>query len=223
MSEYDLCVITARSERLHRDHLDIARAALGAGCRMLQLRAKDLATCDLLGLGGKLRQLTRDHGALFIVNDRVDIALAVEADGVHLGDQDLPIAVARRLLGEQAIIGASVTTPEQAVAAKSHGASYLGVGPIYSTTSKLDAGGAIGCAPIEQIRDAAGLPVLAIGGITRDNVAAIIRAGADGIAVISAVSEADDMAGATSALLGAVRAARRRGPSSEERSSGACS
>jgi thiamine-phosphate pyrophosphorylase len=209
MSQYDLCVITARSDRLRRDHLDIARAALEAGCRMLQLRAKDLSTCELLSLGTQLRQLTRDRGAFLIVNDRVDIALAIEADGVHLGEQDLPIVIARRLLGEQAIIGASVTTPERAIAAKSHGASYLGVGPIYSTASKADAGDAIGCAPIEQIKDVAGLPVLAIGGITRDNVAAVIRAGADGVAVISAVSEADDMAGATFALLDAIRAARQ--------------
>jgi len=209
MSRYDLCVITARSDRLRRDHLDIATAALQAGCPMLQLRAKGLSTCELLALGTQLRQLTRDRGALLIVNDRVDIALAVEADGVHLGEQDLPIAIARRLLGEQAIIGASAATPERAIAAKSHGASYIGVGPIYSTSSKADAGDAIGCAPIEQIKDAAGLPVLAIGGITRDNVAAVIRAGADGVAVIAAVSEADDMAGATSALLDAIRAARQ--------------
>ena len=209
MPHYDLCVITARSERLRRDHLDIARAALEAGCPMLQLRAKDLSTRELLALGMQLRQLTRDRGALFIVNDRVDIAWAIEADGVHLGEQDLPVAVARRLLGKQAIIGASVITPERAIEAKSGGASYLGVGPIYPTPSKADAGDAIGCAPIGQIKHAAGLPVLAIGGITRDNVAAVIRAGADGVAVISAVSEADDMAGATSALLDAVRAARQ--------------
>jgi len=209
MPRYDLCVITARSDRLRRDHLDVAGAALQAGCPMLQLRAKDLSTCELLALGTQLRQLTRDCGALLIVNDRVDIALAVEADGVHLGEQDLPISIARRLLGKQAIIGASAATPERAIAAKCHGASYIGVGPIYSTSSKADAGDAIGCAPIEQIKDAAGLPVLAIGGITRDNVAAVIRAGADGVAVISAVSEADDMAGATSALLDAIRAARQ--------------
>jgi thiamine-phosphate pyrophosphorylase len=209
MSQYDLCVITARSERLHRDHLDVARSALDAGCPMLQLRAKDLSTRELLSLGTQLRQLTRECGALFIVNDCVDIAMAVEADGVHLGEQDLPVAVARRLLGKQAIIGASVTTPERAIQAKSDGASYLGVGPIYPTPSKADAGDAIGCAPVGQIRDAAGLPVLAIGGITRDNVAAVIRAGADGVAVISAVSEADDMVGATSALLDAVHAARQ--------------
>jgi thiamine-phosphate diphosphorylase len=209
MPRYDLCVITARSDRLRRDHLDVAGAALQAGCPMLQLRAKDLSTCELLALGTQLRQLTRDCGALLIVNDRVDIALAVEANGVHLGEQDFPIAIARRLLGDQAIIGASAATPERAIAAKSHGASYIGVGPIYSTTSKADAGDAIGCAAIEQIKDAAGLPVLAIGGITRDNVAAVIRAGADGVAVISAVSEADDMAEATSALLDAIRAARQ--------------
>lgn len=209
MPRYDLCVITARSDRLRRDHLDVAGAALQAGCPMLQLRAKDLSTRNLLSLGARLRQLTRDCGALLIVNDRVDIALAVEADGVHLGEQDLPISIARRLLGKQAIIGASAATPERAIAAKSHGASYIGVGPIYSTSSKADAGDAIECAAIEQIKDAAGLPVLAIGGITRDNVATVIRAGADGVAVISAVSEADDMAGATSALLDAIRAARQ--------------
>jgi thiamine-phosphate diphosphorylase len=209
MSAYDLCVITARSDRLGRSHLDVAKAALEGGCRLLQFRDKSLSSRDLWAIGVQMRRLTRDYQARLIINDRVDIALAVEADGVHLGGEDLPIAAARRLFGERAIIGASVADPERAALARSEGATYLGVGPVYATSSKADADDAIGLSRIREIRDAAALPVLAIGGINRSSVEAVIRADADGIAVISAVSEANDMVAATAELLDAIRVARR--------------
>jgi thiamine-phosphate diphosphorylase len=155
-----------------------------------------------------MRRMARKRGAGFVVNDRVDIALAAEADGVHLGADDLPVAAARRMLGPGAVIGASVANAEEAKAAEEAGATYVSVGSIFETSSKSDAGEAIGIGPIGDIRRATALPVLAIGGINSDNVDAVIRAGAHGVAVISAVSEAGDMVEATSNLGRLIRKAR---------------
>jgi thiamine-phosphate diphosphorylase len=206
---FDLCVITSRSARFGRGHLDVAQAALDGGCRFLQLRDKELSSRALLDLGRQMRQLCREYQAVFVVNDRLDIAFAAEADGVHLGQDDLPIAEARRLLGPKAIVGASASTAEAARRAEAEGASYLGVGPVYATASKDNAGAAIGLSPISDIKANISLPVLAIGGINRDNMSAVIGAGADGVAVISAVSEAEDMVSATAGLIEAIRAARK--------------
>jgi len=205
---YELCLITRAVRRLGRSHLAVAQAALLGGARFLQFREKEMTAREMLAAARSLRQLTRDFGARFVVNDRVDIALAVGADGVHLGEVDLPIPVARRLLGRSATIGASVATVEAAQAAQAAGADYLGVGPIYPTGSKADAGAAIGLEPLRRIADAVDLPVLAVGGITVANAAEAIRAGAAGVAVISAVSDAEDMVSATEALLEAVQGVR---------------
>jgi thiamine-phosphate pyrophosphorylase len=207
--KYDLCAITQEVDRLDRGHVDVARAALAGGATMIQLRDKELSSRDLFEVARQIRALTQQHGAAFIVNDRADIALAVEADGVHLGERDLPIASARRLLGPGAEIGASVDTPEAARIAAASGATYLGVGPIYATGSKPDAGHAIGLDPIGRLKTTVDIPLLAIGGLTCDNVEGTIRAGADGIAVISAVSQAPDMVGATAQLLQRIQAAKQ--------------
>ena len=209
MATYDLCVITRRVERLNRTHLDVARAALDGGATMIQLREKALSDDALLQLAAELCALTRARGAAFIINDRVDIALASNADGVHLGEDDLPIAVARRLLGPGAIIGATATDPRRAEQAEQDGASYLGVGPIFPTPSKPDAGAPIGFASLTEISRTVSIPVLAIGGIACENVARVIAAGADGIAVISAVAEAENMAAAAAALRRCVEEARK--------------
>ncbi len=205
---YELCVITRDVPRLGRTHLEVARAALQGGARFLQFRDKEMSTRALLATARALRQLTREAGAWLVVNDRVDIALAVGAEGVHVGNEDMPLALARRLLGAQAIIGASVDTVEAARAAQAAGADYLGVGPVYPTGSKADAGAAIGLGRLQEIARATELPILAIGGLTVENTAAVIRAGAAGVAVISAVTDAEDMARATEALREAVTAAR---------------
>ena len=218
MVNFDLCVVTREVQNLQRGHLEVARAALQGGATIIQLRDKRLLGRALLELAEALRELTRAHGATFIVNDRVDIALASASDGVHLGDEDIPIAVARRLLGADAVIGASVDTPQEARAAEAAGASYLGVGPVFPTGSKPDAGAAIGLIPIGEIARAVRIPVLAIGGLPWDNVPSVIEAGADGIAVISAVAEADDMEAAARLLLDCVRAARQRAEKREQSS-----
>ena len=206
--QYDLCVITRAVPHLGRGHLDIARAALAGGARFLQFRDKHMTTRELVETAGELRKLTRQYGAVLVVNDRVDVALAAGADGVHLGPEDMPVAAAWRLLGPGTIIGASAATVESARAAEAAGADYLGVGPIFATGSKADAGEAIGLGPMQQLRVAVALPLLAVGGITAGNVSQVIRAGVDGVAVVSAVSDADDMAAAAAELLQRIASAR---------------
>lgn len=207
MVDYTLCVITSRVPARGRDHQDVARAALEGGAPMIQLRDKDMSTAELVEVARELRALTRAHGAAFIVNDRVDVALAAGADGVHLGIDDLPLSAARRLMGAGAVVGASAANAEEARAAQAAGASYVSVGAIYATASKSDAGAPIGLGPLGEIKRAVAVPVLAIGGITCENVEAVIRAGADGAAVISAVAEAEDMVQATRTLLARIRRA----------------
>jgi len=210
MPEFRLCVITTRCDRLGRLHLDVARAALEGDCRLIQLRDKEMTTAELVKIAEQVRGLTSEHGAAFIVNDRVDVALAAGADGVHLGPDDMPVETARRLMGPGAVIGASVASVVEARAAEAAGASYVSVGAIYATPSKADAGAPMGVGPIAEIKRAVSLPVLAIGGITCENVREVVRAGADGVAVISAVSEAEDMAQATRALLARIRQAQEQ-------------
>jgi thiamine-phosphate pyrophosphorylase len=194
----------------------VAAAALEGGARVVQLREKSLCDRALWELAREMRRLSRRHGAVLIVNDRVDVALAVEADGVHLGQEDMPAPAARRIMGPEAIIGVSVGSVQEACAAEREGASYVSLGSIFPTGSKTDAGKAVGVGAIAELKHAVGLPVLAIGGINCDNVEAVIRAGADGAAVISAVAEAEDMVEATRELLRRIRGARGRGDEREQ-------
>lgn len=195
-ARHRLCVITGGR------HLEVARHALRGGAKFIQFREKERTAREMLATALKLRELTREVGALLIVNDRVDIAAAVEADGVHLGADDLPVAVAREILGPGAVIGASARTPERARAAAAAGADYLGVGPVFEArASKPDAPEPHGPELIRRICSSCNLPVLAIGGIDAGNAAEPIGAGASGIAVLSAVVGAEDITGATVALL----------------------
>ena len=143
----------------------------------------------------------RSSNGLLFVNDRLDVALASGAHGVHLGDDDMPIAAARGMAGDRLLIGASVASVQEAEAAVEAGADYVSVGAIYSTSTKLDAGDPIGCEPIRQIKAAVNVPVAAIGGISLENVHLVVDAGADMICVVSAVTRAEDMTDATKNLL----------------------
>jgi thiamine-phosphate pyrophosphorylase len=165
--------------------------ALAAGVRVVQHRDKEASPAAMIAEARVLRRLCR--GALFLVNDRVEVALAVEADGVHLGQEDLHYSEARRLLGEQKIIGITVNTVEQAVEAASLGADYLGVSPIFATQTKADAGEPAGLSLLREIRALVNLPLVAIGGITLDNAPNVIAAGADSICAISAVVTKPDV------------------------------
>jgi thiamine-phosphate diphosphorylase len=184
-----------------RDPIEGARLALEGGARIIQLRDKHATTRQLVQVGQELRALTRQYGALLIINDRLDVALAVEADGVHLGQDDMPAALARKVTGENFIIGVSAETVEEARQAEADGASYLGVGPMFATTTKPDAGAPVGPERLRAIKQAISIPVFGIGGITLQNAMQVLQAGADGICVISAIMGAVDPAEATRRFL----------------------
>ncbi|MFN4032833.1 MAG: thiamine phosphate synthase [Fimbriimonadales bacterium] len=180
-----------------RDPLETARQVLAGGGRILQLREKCMTTRQLVQLGQAMRALTREYGALLIVNDRLDVALAVEADGVHLGQDDLPTALARKIAGDRFIIGVSAETVDEARRAEADGATYLGVGPMFATTTKPDAGAPVGPERLRLIKHAVAIPVFGIGGVAPTNARAVLEAGADGVCVISAIVDAPDPRAAT--------------------------
>ena len=203
-----LCVITDSRQGSGRDHLEIARAALVGGAEMIQLRDKTGSLRELLPQACAIRLLCRSHGALFIVNDRLDLALAAEADGAHVGQEDLPAVEARRLLGPNRILGVSTHSVDQALAAREAGADYIGFGPMFPTSTKKTGYSPRGPAILREVRNAVSLPILAIGGITLENVGVVIAAGATAPAVISAVVGAADIAAAAAALRQRVLAAK---------------
>lgn len=208
--KYDLYVVTSSELSRGRDTLEVVQAALAGGATIIQLREKHWPARKLVEVGKEIRKLTLKAGAGFIVNDRLDIALALEADGVHVGQEDLPVNVARSLLGPGKILGVSVGSVEEAIEAVAQGADYLGVGSIFATTSKADAGPPVGVELIRRIKEKVNVPIVGIGGITLSNAAQVIEAGADGVAVISAVVSADDIESAARELLKVVQAAKAR-------------
>jgi thiamine-phosphate pyrophosphorylase len=197
-----LYVITYADATAGRGHLEVAEAALEGGADVVQLRAKELGGREVHGLASRIGAMARESGGgcLFFVNDRVDVAMAVGAEGVHLGQEDLALETARSLVGTDIIVGISATTVEEAEAAEAGGANYLGVGPVFATPSKPDAVFPIGLEGLKKIRDAVELPIVAIGGIAESNARQVFEAGADGIAVISAVTGAADMTQAVRSL-----------------------
>ncbi|HXR64330.1 MAG TPA: thiamine phosphate synthase [Ktedonobacteraceae bacterium] len=210
VAHLQLHVLTDHAWSRGRDLLTVATAALEGGATVIQLRNKTASTRVLIAEGLALRALTREHGALLIVNDRVDVALAVDADGVHVGQDDMPAALARRLLGSQRILGVSASTLEEAEEAAANGADYLGIGPIFPTVAKADAGPETGTALLVDSARKWPLPLVAIGGITAENTRDVIQAGATGIAVIRAVVGMDDIAQASRNLRAAVESSLMR-------------
>ncbi|MDR7417813.1 MAG: thiamine phosphate synthase [Armatimonadota bacterium] len=206
--DLSLYVITDRAIGRDRPLEDVVAAAIRGGATMIQFREKMWPARRMVEMGRRLKAITQPAGVPLIVNDRADVALAVDADGVHVGQDDLPVADARRLMGPDRIVGASAGTVAEAVQAEADGADYVGVGSIYGTTSKPDAGDAIGPEALSQIRAALRIPIVAVGGITVANAAEAIQHGAHGVAVISAVVGADDVREAARRLAEIVRAAR---------------
>lgn len=187
-----LHVLTDEVVQTRLSHLMIAEMAIAGGADTIQLRRKTGSTRELIDTAMQIQAVCRKAGVAFIVNDRVDVAIAAGADGVHLGQDDFPISLARKLLGKGAIIGGSAGTIEEAQRCLMEGADYIGFGPVYETTSKDDAGPAAGLDLLSKIAQAIPLPIVAIGGITIDNMTNVLRAGAHGIAVISAVCCQED-------------------------------
>lgn len=212
MKPFDLSVYLVTDTRLcgPRGVAETVRLAVGGGATLVQLRDPDAEIRDLLALAETLVAMLRPLGIPLLVNDRVDVAMAAGADGVHLGQTDLPASAARRLMGEDAIIGLSVGSPEEFAASRAelHAVDYLGTGPFRATGTKGDAGAAIGAAGIAAVSELCRLPMVAIGGIDAGCAADAIRAGADGVAAVSAICAADDPQEATRAISDAVRSAR---------------
>jgi thiamine-phosphate pyrophosphorylase len=179
---------------------EAVEAAIAGGVTMVQIREKQAETREFFTIALEVQAVTRRHKIPLVVNDRVDIALAIGAEGLHLGQSDIPIAVARRLVGKNMFIGVSTGTVEEAAAAEKDGADYLGVGAVFPTGSKADAGEAIGLKGLAEIRGAVKIPLVAIGGIGEANAADVIRAGADGVAVISAILSRPDIRAAAEKL-----------------------
>jgi thiamine-phosphate pyrophosphorylase len=183
---------------------EVIEECLGAGLRAVQLREKDLPVRDLLQLAASLREATRRHGASLVINDRADVALATEADGVQRTHASLPVAALRRIMAPPVLVGASVHSKDEARQALAEGADFLVFGPIYDTPSKRRYGNAQGLPALEELVTAVDRPVIAIGGITLDRVRDVLAAGAAGVAVISGILGADRPADATKAFLDAL-------------------
>ena len=196
-----LHVITDESYVRGRAHRDVAEAATAGGAKVVQFRDKTASGKRLYEVALEIRRITAAAGVTFIVNDRLDIAFSVGADGVHIGQEDLPVEAARRILGKEKIIGASAGNVEEALAAVRAGADYIGFGPIFTTGSKPDAGEPVGLEALSDLASRVDAPVIAIGGITVDNLAEVMASGAVGAAVISAVAAVKDMHKATRSLV----------------------
>jgi thiamine-phosphate pyrophosphorylase len=175
---------------------NLAADLVAGGARLLQLRLKDASTRELLAAARAVRALTTRAGALLLINDRPDVALAAHADCVHLGQDDLPVAAARTVLGPDALIGVSTHDVEQARTAAADGADYVGVGPVFATSTKRGALPPRGLALVRAVRTAVPLPLVAIGGITPETAAGVRAAGADAVAMIGALVRAADVAAA---------------------------
>lgn len=195
-----LHVLTDAAIQDRFDHVELAAMAIRGGADVIQYRRKTGSTREMIQEARRIREMTRRAGIPLIINDRVDVALAADADGVHLGTEDFPIRVARQILGPHRIIGGSGGSIEEATKDESSGADYLGCGPIYVTRTKPDAGIAAGLALMGEVSRVVGLPLIAIGGITSSNAHQVLQAGAHGIAVVAAVSASPDPEEATREL-----------------------
>ena len=192
-TDFHLYVLTDHGLSRGRSNAEVVEEAIAGGADVIQLRDKGYTVKQLFQESLKLRDITHRSGVPFIINDRVDVALAVDADGVHLGQDDFPIAWARRLLGRDRIIGISTHNLEEALQAEKDGADYIGIGSAFPTTTKSDARPLAGLELITEIKRNVNIPVVAIGGINDENAAQVREAGADCIAVISAVVSADNI------------------------------
>lgn len=190
---FDLYVVTDESLSKGRTNVEIARMAYEGGADVVQLRMKNASKEDMLRDALKIKEIADDFNKFFIVNDNIEVAIESEADGVHLGQSDMPLEKAVEMMDYDRIIGISVTTVEEALKAEAGGASYVGVGSIFATSTKPDAAQSLGLDAIYTIRQAVDIPIVAIGGINQGNIQSVIKAGADCAAVVSAVVAQDDV------------------------------
>lgn len=209
--DWSLYVVTDRPLAQGRPLTEVVRAAIAGGATVIQLREKDIDTRRFIELGQQLLSITRAADVPLIINDRVDVALAVDADGVHVGQDDMPASIARRLLGPDKLLGVTVSNVEEARQAQTDGADYLGTNAVFATPTKTDTGQPMGLEGLHQVSETVPLPLVGIGGVKIDNAAEVIRAGGAGVAVVSAVVAADDVEAAARRLREVIDAARQHG------------
>ncbi|WP_202081048.1 thiamine phosphate synthase [Caldalkalibacillus salinus] len=206
--DFHLYVITGEQFYQGKDYLQVIEEAILGGADIVQLREKDKSKKELLDMAKALRSLTARYNVPFIVNDHIDIALAVDADGIHLGQDDLPLQEARKILGPDKIIGISTHALEEAQEAKKNGADYIGVGPVFETKSKADVVDPVGLDYVQQVTEHVDMPYVAIGGIKLHNVQDVLKAGARRICVISAIVGAEDVKATAAAFSQEIKRAR---------------
>jgi thiamine-phosphate pyrophosphorylase len=182
-----LHILTDTSLQTQFSHVELAELAIAGGADSIQFRQKSGASGQMIQIAGQLKESCRKTGVTFIVNDRLDWALASQADGIHLGQEDFPIPLARKILGEKVLIGGSAGTLEEACKCLQEGADYIGFGPVFPTSSKADAAPAGGLDLLERVVREITLPIIAIGGLTLENIPRVMQTGVYGLAVISAV------------------------------------
>lgn len=190
--DFNLYLITDRNQTGNVRLIDVVEDALKGGVKGIQLREKDLSSRELYELAYDLRKLTAKYDAQLIINDRIDIALAVEADGVHLGLNSMPIHRVRKLLGSSRLIGVSCHNQINAIMAQENGADFITFGPVYFTPSKANYGKPVGIEKLEIVSHLLEIPVFALGGIKKDNISEVVAAGATGISLVSAIIASDD-------------------------------
>jgi len=189
--------------------LSDVQEAVAAGCRIVQYREKNKSTKEMVAEASQIKSIC-GADAIFLVNDRIDVALAVDADGVHIGQEDMPIDIARAILGADKIIGLTVHNISEAIEAERSGADYVGLSPIFDTATKSDAGTGIGTERIKDVKNAINIPVVAIGGINKQNCRSVIENGADSLVAISAVVCSDDVKRETQELIAVIKSASGR-------------
>lgn len=208
MMDYSVYLVTDRGLARGRRTLDILQAAIQGGVSCVQLREKACSTREFIEEALAIRALLAERKVPLIINDRIDVALAIGADGVHLGQQDMPCHMARKLLPENMILGISAESLNDAIVAEKEGADYLGVSPIYATPTKTDTATPLGLEGLRAIRAKVNIPLVGIGGLNAHNAAEVIHNGADGVAVVSAIVAAADPVTATRNLSDIVRQAK---------------
>jgi thiamine-phosphate pyrophosphorylase len=206
--DYSVYLVTDRGLSRGRSTLEILQFAVGGGVTCVQLREKNCPIRDFIEQANSIKAYLNAHDIPLIINDRLDVAQAVGADGVHLGQSDMPLNVAREILNDSMIIGISAESLGDAIEAEKGGADYIGVSPIYTTPTKTDTAPPLGLEGLREIRNAVRIPLVGIGGLTKDNAGEAIKHGADGVAVVSAIVSADDPELATRELLKTVIQAR---------------
>jgi thiamine-phosphate pyrophosphorylase len=196
---YKLYLVTDRDILKERDIVDSVEAAINGGVTVVQLREKDISTLNFYEIALKVKAVTFKHSIPLIINDRIDIALAIDAEGIHVGQEDMPCSIARKIIGEDKILGISVATVEEAKEAEKNGADYLGVGAMFPTDTKEDAR-SVSIDVLKEIKQSVSIPVVAIGGIHSNNVMLLKPANIDGIAVISDILSKEDITMAAETL-----------------------